>query len=179
MRALALALVAALASAGCLSAPAPGPRGPGGAPDAGAAAPGWTFVDTGGEEHSRETAAGAPAVLFFMATWCGSCRSKAAWLDDAHAEYAPRGVRFYSIGQDPTEGDADLERWKEAHAHPWPHGRDPDRAVQRAFGITHQSSFVVLDAQGHVVQRWGYPGASEQALRAAIDAALAAGEGIG
>lgn len=133
--------------------------------------PDWSFVDTDGVTRSRDSGLGNASVIFFMATWCGSCRSAASWLDDVHAEYAPSGVQFLSVGQDPTESASDLERWKADYGQPWPHGVDADRNVQNAFGIRSQSSFVVLDADGNVVEKWGYGQASANDIRTALDAA--------
>lgn len=139
-----------------------------------ATGPGWRFTDTTGAERSRDGHAGAPSVLFFLATWCSSCRSRAAWLDDVAGDFADEGVQFLSVGQDPTESDAQLEAWADKYDHAWPHGVDRDRSVQRALGVTSQSSFVVLDEAGEIVKRFGYPGASEAELRAAIEQALEA-----
>lgn len=194
MRAFPLAfLLASSALAGCLepaASPAPGGAGEDTrAPDSASGAtppandappanatvatgPAWAFTDTTGATRSRDSVAGAPSVLFFLATWCSSCRSRAAWLDDVAADFAGAGVRFLSVGQDPTESDAQLEAWADKYDHAWPHGVDKDRSVQRALGVTSQSSFVVLDRDGEIVRRFGYPGASESDLRASIERAL-------
>lgn len=137
-----------------------------GEPPAASTGPAWRFVDTQGVERSRDTVAGKPAVLFFLATWCSACRSKSAWLDEVAADFP--GATFLSVGQDPTESDAQLEAWAAKYEHAWPHGLDRDRSVQRALGVSAQSSFVVLDERGEIVQKWGYPGASESDLRAAL-----------
>ena len=49
---------------------------------------------------------------------------------------------------DATDDAASLRAWKERYSQPWPHGVDPAFATQRAFGITSQSSVVVLDPTG-------------------------------
>lgn len=171
-RAVAVVLaVAGLALSGCLdparrvSVPEPAPS------PAGDAA--WAFRDTDGALHTNATAEGRPAVLFFMASWCLSCRSKAPMLAEVVADRAPQGLRAYSLSFDPKDDEDTLRRWKAEFGHDWPHGVDPQLQVARHFGITAQSSFVVLDARGDIVRQWGYPGPSEDALRGAIDAAFA------
>ena len=157
-------LLAALLLAGCA-----GPADP-----AGDGAPEWSFTDVDGARHSRDAPEGNATVLFFMATWCGSCRSKAPALAAVHEDYAERGVRFYSLDFDASETPDQLRAWQRQHDHPWPHGVDPALRVQRTFGVTSQSSVVVLDAEGRVAKSWGYGQVTEPALRAALDDALSA-----
>lgn len=156
--------------------PAPGTSGANAsAPPAGANATGpwWAFTDTQGAQHTRDTAAGKPTVLFFMASWCGSCRAMTPRLAAVHADYADR-VGFHSVSFDRSDDAASLERWKQQYRQPWPHGVDPGFGMQRTFQIVSQSSVVLLDARGEVAQKWGYPGASEAALREAVERALGA-----
>lgn len=158
---LALLLLAPLA--GCMGSPtAPAAEG----------APAWSFTDTEGAVHARDAPAGNATVLFFMATWCGTCRSKTPMLAKVHDDHAAQGVRFYSLDFDATETPDQLRAWMEQRGQPWPHGVDPGLRIQRTFGVTSQSSVVVLDATGRVVQSWGYGAVTETALRAALDQAL-------
>lgn len=109
-----------------------------------------------------------------MATWCGSCRTKAPILAAVHGDVRAQGVRFYSLDFDPTETTDDLRAWQEERAQPWPHGIDQGLTIQRTFGVKTQSSVVVLDADGRVVQAWGYGAVTESGLRDAIARALSA-----
>ena len=159
---LALLLLAPLA--GCMA-----PEG--GAPPADGA-PAWSFTDTEGVVQPEAPA--NASVLFFMATWCGTCRGKAPMLAEVHREYEARGARFNSLDFDATETPEQIRAWKRDLAQPWPHGVDPGLRVQRSFHVTSQSSVVVLDASGQVVQSWGYGAVTGPALRAALERALAA-----
>jgi thiol-disulfide isomerase/thioredoxin len=172
MRTLALAVLASTLLAGCAS-PGPGTNsGPGTTPDAAGNGPAWTFTDTDGTAHSRETATGKPAVLFFFASWCSVCRHETGILKNVQSAYAAQGVRFYSLAYDGTDDAASVRQWKTQYAQPWPHGLDAGFAVQKTFGVTSQSSLVVLDTHGVAVRKWSYGGAAEADLRAAIDEAL-------
>lgn len=165
MRAMVLLMLLLMAPlAGCLGADRGGPSAAG--------APAWSFTDTEGMVHTRDAPAGNATVLFFMATWCGTCRAKAPALASVHEDYAARGVRFYSLDFDATETPEQIRAWKEQRGQPWPHGVDPGLSLQRTFGVTSQSSVVVLDAQGSVVRSWGYGAVTEPALRDALDRAL-------
>lgn len=157
-------LVALLLLAGCAETSAPAPSGD---------TPAWSFTDTEGARHSNATTTGAPVMLFFMASWCPTCKSKAPMLAEVHADLAPRGLQTFSVSFDPEDGPEELRAWKERYAQPWPHGVDPGLSMQRTFGITSQSSVVVLDGEGRVAGTWGYPGPVEGDLRAALDAAFA------
>lgn len=93
-------------------------------------------------------------------------------ISEVHAEYGGRGVRFYSVDVDPTETVESIRAWQRERDQPWPHGLDREASVQRAFGVTSQSSVVVLDAAGAVVRSWGYGAVTEEGLRGALDEAL-------
>lgn len=134
--------------------------------------PAWSFTATDGQDYGRDEPAGNATLLFFMATWCSSCRMLAPSVAQVAQEYGPQGVRTFSLSTDPGDSDAQLEDWKERHAQPWVHGRDEGQRAMAAFDITTQSSVVILDGDGHLVQRWGYGRASVGEMRAALDEAL-------
>lgn len=166
MRLLLLA-VAALAMAGCVSpsAPTPDPSAPG-------KGPAWSFTAIDGQTYSRDQPAGNATVLFFMATWCASCRTKAPVIAEVVADPAYEGVRVYSLDFDPSEKPEDLRAWQEKYAQPWPHGIDPQLSIQRTFGVRTQSSVVVLDGDGKVVEHFGYGMVTDAGLRDALARAL-------
>lgn len=159
---LALALLAPVL-AGCTGPPPAVPPG---------TAPAWSFTDTAGQVHSNATAAGRPALLFFMATWCGSCRATTPALTALHQDFEG-ALQVFSVTIERGDDDAALEAWKERYRQPWPHGRDPTGAMPRTFQIVAQSSVVVLDPRGAVVQQWGYGQATEAAMRDAVQRAYA------
>lgn len=163
---LAVALVAA-PLAGCAgSQPAPGGEG---------AAASWTVVDTEGREHTASSTRGQVLVVFFMATWCPSCQRMTEDMAEVHQAYAGQGVQMLSVSWDPEEDHEDLEEWKESYDQPWPHGIDRAFAIHQAYGISRQSSVIVLDSQGALVERWGYGQADAEAVSQAIDRAMAGG----
>jgi peroxiredoxin len=160
---------------GCVGGTAPegdaGGAGPG--TTAAGAGPWWSFTDTEGATRSRDTVAGKPVVLFFMATWCSTCKRLTGDLREVHAQYSERGVSVFSVTFDPTETDEDLEGWKARYSQPWPHGVDPSLSIQREFGVDAQSSVVVLDEKGNLENRWGYGQATRAAVASVLDDLLA------
>lgn len=172
--ALAALLIALPALAGCATTPGVPPTAASCPDDPGTAGKGpwWCFEDTDGAAHTRDAPAGNATVIFFMASWCGSCQAKAPVFRDAHAAYAGEGLRTYSVSWDATDDAASLEAWKAEHDQPWPHGVDPGFAIQKIFGITSQSSAVVLDGDGVLVRKFGYGQVTATGLRAAVEQAL-------
>lgn len=161
---LAIALVAA-PLAGCAgSQPAPVDEQSGHA---------WSFVDTEGVEHSNETAAGSPTVLFFMATWCSSCQKKTDDMRGVHGAYEEEAVDVLSLTVDDRESASDLEAWKTEYDQPWPHGVDEGLEVARTFGVDQTSNVVILDGENRVVEHWGYGQATESEMREVLDDLLA------
>lgn len=133
----------------------------------------WSFEDTEGVEHSNETAAGSPTVLFFMATWCSSCEKKTEDMRGVHDAYEEGAVDVFSVTVDDRENAEDLEAWKAEHEQPWPHGVDEGLEVARTFGVDQTSNVVILDGENRVVEHWGYGQATESEMREVLDELLA------
>lgn len=153
----------------------PPPDDASGDDSAAAAPPEWSFVATDGETYARDSPEGNATMLFFMATWCSTCRGMAPMVSSVHESFAPQGLRTYSVSVDATsreEQSLDSYDWKESANQDWPHGIDRGQTMMRTFGIFQQSSLVVLDGEGHVVQKWGYGRATEEEVRAAVEEAL-------
>ncbi|MDX1611749.1 MAG: TlpA disulfide reductase family protein [Candidatus Thermoplasmatota archaeon] len=160
---LALLLVATIAP-GCTS------------PEKAPAAPedeGWRVVDTEGATYTPSSTQGEPLLVFFMATWCSTCKAMTDDVAEVHATYMDRGLQVLSVTWDPQEGHEDLERWKETYDQPWPHGIDPDFTLHRTYQVRSQSSVIVLDANGTVVEHWGFGQADRDAMAQAVEDALA------
>lgn len=131
--------------------------------------PAWSIEDTNGTTHTHETTAGSPTVVFYMATWCPSCQQMTEEMRQVHDEHGET-IDMLSAGVDPGESEEDLERWKDEHDQPWPHGLDEGAEMQQAHGIESQSSVVVLDPEGHVAEKWGYGEATAEEVGNVIEA---------
>jgi peroxiredoxin len=105
-----------------------------------------------GEPFEGSTLAGKPAVLWFWAPWCPTCRGQiegvAALVDTYGAE-----VSFVGVGS--LDGEAAIAAFADDVPADLPHLLDPDGEVWRHFGVVEQSTFVVLDAESEVVSE-GY-----------------------
>lgn len=105
-----------------------------------------------GEAFDGASVAGRPVVLWFWAPWCAVCKSQAPEVTELADEYGD-DVAFIGVGSLSDAGE--IESFAGDVAGPT-HLSDPDGELYQRFGITEQSSFVVLDAAGDEVLRTGY-----------------------
>lgn len=91
--------------------------------------------------------AGKPAVLWFWAPWCPTCRAQAPAVSSLAEKYDGQ-VNVLGVGGLADVGDIrDYARQVDGPVHLV----DPKGAVWRHFGVTAQSSYVILDADGGIV----------------------------
>ncbi len=128
------------------------------APDAGTApaevpdALQFEATTVAGDAFDGASVAGRPVVLWFWAPWCAVCKSQAPEVTDLAETYGDE-VAFVGVG---SLSDSDAIKTF-ADDVPGPTQlSDPDGELYQRFGISEQSSFVVLDADGQEVLRTGY-----------------------
>jgi thiol-disulfide isomerase/thioredoxin len=100
-----------------------------------------------GSTFDGTTLAGKPAVLWFWAPWCPTCRAQAPSVSRLAEEYDGR-VNVVGVGG--LAEAADIRDFGEQVEGPV-QLVDAEGAVWRHFGVTAQSTYVVLDADGRVV----------------------------
>lgn len=139
-----LLLVSVLTLTGCGGA-TEGPSPSGASPEGDQLAFSGTTLE--GDSFEGTQLAGKPAVLWFWAPWCPTCRAQAAGVSRLAEQYTGR-VNVVGVG-----GLGDVNDIRDfARQVPGPtHLVDPDGAIWRHFGVTAQSTYVVLDADGAVV----------------------------
>ncbi|WP_305784226.1 redoxin domain-containing protein [Symbioplanes lichenis] len=135
-----LAATAALALGACGS-PAPATSG--------AAKPqllAFTGRTLDGTPYDAATLAGKPTILWFWAPWCATCASEAMSIADLHDEYGDRlnilGIAGLGGNKEMHEFVRDLEVGQVTHLD------DEAGDIWRRFGITEQSTYVILDGAG-------------------------------
>ena len=92
-------------------------------------------------------------LLDFWASWCGPCRAEFPHMQQAYAEYGPRGFEVFSFSVDDERED-----WVEASEEedlPWiDSGMGWEHPATEAYGITGvPASFLVDAATGEIVAR--------------------------
>ena len=93
--------------------------------------------------------AGRPALLWFWAPWCATCASQAGSVSDLQGEY---GDRLGILGVGGMGSNADMHEFvTDLDAGAVPHLDDGAGVLWRRFGITEQSTYVLVDRAGTVV----------------------------
>lgn len=137
---------------------------PGSESSAAGSAVSWQFVgeDLDGASYDGAQLAGKPAVLWFWAPWCPTCRAQSGRVTAIAQEYAGQ-VNVVGVGglADPTD-IRDYARQVEGPTHLI----DEEGEIWRHLNVTAQSTYVILDADGGVVSE-GYLDDDELSARVA------------
>ena len=91
---------------------------------------------------------GKPTVLWFWAPWCATCRAQAAGVSEIATTY---GSDVNVVGVGSLDERPAIEEFAAAVPADFTQLHDPDGDVWRHFGITAQSTYVVLDADHQIV----------------------------
>jgi thiol-disulfide isomerase/thioredoxin len=95
--------------------------------------------------------AGKPAVLWFWAPWCPTCRAQIPTVSGIGEEYAGR-VNVVAVGGLDTQDEIEALAGRIDHV---THLVDDEGAVWKHFRVTAQSTYTVVDADGEIVSE-GY-----------------------
>jgi thiol-disulfide isomerase/thioredoxin len=117
-------------------------------------ATGDTFAFTAqtidGEDFDGSTLAGKPAVLWFWAPWCPTCRGQASTIAEVADTHAGELNVVGVAGLDDSV-DYMREFVSDTGTGGFPHLADSAGAIWQRFQITQQSVYVLVDASGTVV----------------------------
>ncbi|HSF37371.1 MAG TPA: redoxin domain-containing protein [Nocardioides sp.] len=123
----------------------------------------FTGTTVSGESFEGASLADRPTLLWFWAPWCPTCRGQIPQVEGVAADHAGE-LNVIGIGSlDSAEAIAGFADDVDGVTHL----EDVDGELWRRFGVTEQSSFVLLDAEGAVVFEAGYGGTDE--LDARVD----------
>lgn len=166
----ALVVIATLAIAGVLLLA----MSPGGGLDrdpVGAEAPPFTLETLRGGDIASTDLAGAPVLVTFWASWCGTCKDDVPTLERIADAWGPEGVQVVGIVTDDVR-DAAASFAVDAQLS-YPSGFDADGTVARAYGVTGTPETFLVDADGRIAAKWVGPlpaGELEHTLAAVIGA---------
>ena len=112
----------------------------------------FTATTVDGADFDGASLGGKPTVLWFWAPWCPTCRSQISAVADLATRYDGR-VNVVGVGS--LDDDPAIAEFAASVPTDFPQLADPDGVVWRHFGITEQSSYVLLDGD-HAVVSSGY-----------------------
>lgn len=116
--------------------------------------------------------AGKPAVVFFMAGWCGSCFPEAQALAAVNKQMGDK-VAILAVSPDPSDSIGALKDFAKQAGASYGFAHDNTGALAQALGVRSLDTTVVTDSAGKIVFRDGVP-TDEATLRSALTKAGAA-----
>jgi thiol-disulfide isomerase/thioredoxin len=135
----------ALTAGGCGEAAAPQAAAAAGVP----AALAFTGKTLDGTAFDAASLAGKPAILWFWAPWCATCAAESMSISNLRTEYGADKLGILGIAglggnKEMHEFVSDLEVGEVTHLD------DQPGELWKKFGITEQSTYVILDRNGKV-----------------------------
>jgi len=100
----------------------------------------------GGETFDGVTLAGKPTVFWFWAPWCPTCRAQISGVSELAETY---GTDVNVVGVGSLDEREAIEGFAAEVSPEVTMLADPDGAVWRQFGVTAQSTYLVLDEAGN------------------------------
>ncbi|WP_130513005.1 redoxin family protein [Krasilnikovia cinnamomea] len=148
---MALAVAAAglaAATAGCAARPAAETAASSGSAASVPANLRFTGRTLDGAAYDAATLAGRPTVLWFWAPWCATCAAQAQSVADLKDTY---GDRLAVLGIAGMGDNTAMHRFvADLTVGTVPHLDDGQGVLWRRFGVTEQSTYVLLDRAGAV-----------------------------
>ncbi len=108
--------------------------------------------DADGRRHTLADARGRQAVvLLFLASECPLSNQYLPDLRRLSQTYSTRGVDFYAVHSDPSEGPEAVRRHAREYGYAFPALLDPGQSVARRLGATTTPEAAVLSAEGELL----------------------------
>ncbi|MFQ5401757.1 MAG: TlpA family protein disulfide reductase [Anaerolineae bacterium] len=120
-------------------------------------APDFTVPTLDNGSFTLSEHAGKPAIIFFMAYWCGTCLPEARALTQLQQEYGDQLV-VIALDVDPSSSPEALNQFKMAAdngAYVW--AFDTDQQVAAAYEVQALDTTLVLDGNGRILYRDAAP----------------------
>jgi thiol-disulfide isomerase/thioredoxin len=110
---------------------------------------GFTGRTIDGEPFDAASMAGRPALLWFWAPWCATCAAQAGSVTNVQAQY---GDRLGVLGVAGMGGNADMHEFVDDLDVGSVRNLDDEAGtLWKKFGITEQSTYVLIDRTGTIV----------------------------
>jgi peroxiredoxin len=154
----------ALVLAGCSKPSANASTGKEAAPAAvvkrsdGPAAPDWALETLDGDTFRLADHRGDVVVMFFMASWCGTCVPEAQALAELYREYGQEGLTVVAINVEPEKKVPELTRFRQlANNGDYFWVFDTAFQVTQLYNVKALDTTIIIDRTGHIAYRDGFP----------------------
>ncbi len=143
---------------------------------AAAPAPGFTLRDLSNRPHTLDQYRGKVVLIDFWATFCGPCQVEMPHLQKMYADLAPKGLVVLGISADAARDQSRIKPLVAGKGLTYPILLDPQTTTVAAYNPSKTLPYsVVVGRDGTIAHvHAGYNPGDEVALRAAVEAALAA-----
>lgn len=117
----------------------------------GPVAPDWTLETLDGGTFRLAEHQGEVVVMFFMASWCGTCVPEAQALAQLHEQYAEHGLTVVAINVEPQKNEQGLSQFRQLSdnaAYTWVF--DNQYTVTKLYEVQALDSTVIIDRAGRI-----------------------------
>ncbi len=101
-----------------------------------------------GKKWGLEEQKGMPVVIFFWAQWCPCSHNSMPFMEQAHKEYGPKGVRFIGIGIQDTQFE--LKKFIEQERPSFQMAFDLRSKVANLYGIVTTPTTLFITRDGKI-----------------------------
>ena len=115
------------------------------------AAPAFDLVTLSGEAYNNDSLKDRPTLLVFWAPWCKVCQRELPLLAQFHQQEKPAQLRMLSIGFADIRSNVEAFVKARSTVFVFPTAYDEERWTSQAFKVNATPTYVLLDAQGHIV----------------------------
>jgi len=125
---------------------------------AGPLAPDWSLETLDGGQFRLADHKGDVVVMYFMASWCGTCVPEAQALAELDQRYRDQGLTVVAINVEPDKKISELSRFRQLAnngAYTWTF--DTAFAVTQQYGVKALDTTIVIDRSGRIAYTDAYP----------------------
>jgi thiol-disulfide isomerase/thioredoxin len=131
------------------------------------------IIDEQAYEKTLGELRGKVVLLDFWATWCGPCRNEIPHEVELHRQFKGRPFEILGVSRD--DDRKALSNFLSGNKLPWPNVFDEHGKIVNQWGVQGFPTFILIDHNGAVLERWVGGGHINQ-IRAAVDKAVRAAE---
>lgn len=124
----------------------------------GPVAPNWTLDTLAGNSFQLADHQGEVVVMYFMASWCGSCVQEAQALAKLQKQYGKQGLTVVAINVEPEknrEGLSQFRQMADNAAYTW--AFDPLYTVTKLYSVHSLDSTIIIDRAGQIAYTDAFP----------------------